>query len=30
MVPNIFESRKSINDVFRDRHTLLPEFIPDE
>ncbi|MHA2502686.1 MAG: Cdc6/Cdc18 family protein, partial [Candidatus Kariarchaeaceae archaeon] len=30
MPPNIFQSRSSAKDVFRDRHTLLPEFVPDD
>lgn len=29
MVPNIFE-RKSLENVFRERYTLLPEFVPEE
>ena len=29
MPPNIFEKR-SRESVFRQRHTLLPEFVPDE
>lgn len=31
MPPNIFQSSgQDTNNVFRDRHTLLPEFVPDE
>jgi len=30
MPPNIFQSKNASSDVFRDRSTLLPEFVPEE